>query len=149
MEADMLGIHEQHCEACTPDSPQLTEAELKDIRPQLPKWEIVEENSIKKLRRRFDFADYAAALEFTNNIGKLAEQENHHPRMILEYGKVIVYWWTHAIKGLHKNDVIMASKTDIYYDAYIKRSPRSSNGDEAVERASKQSFPASDPPPHG
>jgi 4a-hydroxytetrahydrobiopterin dehydratase len=52
------------------------------------------------------------ALDFTNKVGGLAEEEDHHPAILTEYGKVTVVWWTHAIKGLHRNDFIMAAKTD-------------------------------------
>jgi 4a-hydroxytetrahydrobiopterin dehydratase len=55
------------------------------------------------------------ALDFTNRVGELAEQQGHHPAIITEWGKVTVTWWTHKIKGLHRNDFIMAAKTDRLY----------------------------------
>jgi len=56
--------------------------------------------------------EFCAALDFTNTVGGLAEEEGHHPAILTEYGKVTVVWWTHKIKGLHRNDFIMAAKTD-------------------------------------
>ena len=52
------------------------------------------------------------ALEFTNQVGELAEQEDHHPSILTEWGRVTVTWWTHAVSGLHVNDFISAAKTD-------------------------------------
>jgi 4a-hydroxytetrahydrobiopterin dehydratase len=60
----------------------------------------------------FNFKNFLQALKFTNKIGAIAEEEGHHPRIITEYGRVTVDWWTHRIGGLHKNDFIMAAKTD-------------------------------------
>jgi 4a-hydroxytetrahydrobiopterin dehydratase len=54
-------------------------------------------------------------LEFTNKIGSIAEVENHHPLIITEWGKVTLDWWTHKIGGLHKNDFIMAARSDELY----------------------------------
>ena len=51
----------------------------------------------------------------SNKIANLAEQEDHHPKISLEWGKVSVLWWSHKIKGLHRNDFICASKTDDLY----------------------------------
>ncbi|MEP0825876.1 MAG: 4a-hydroxytetrahydrobiopterin dehydratase, partial [Nitrososphaera sp.] len=62
--------------------------------------------------KSFAFKDFAEALAFTNRVGAIAEQEGHHPDILTEWGKVTVSWWTHKIKGLHKNDFIMAAKTD-------------------------------------
>ena len=67
---------------------------------------------MKRLERVFKFKNFAQALEFTNKIGAIAEQEDHHPLIITEYGRVTVDWWTHVIKGLHKDDFIMAVKFD-------------------------------------
>jgi 4a-hydroxytetrahydrobiopterin dehydratase len=65
-----------------------------------------------QLERRFEFPDLAQALVFTDKVGELAEFEGHHPRLITEWGSVTVTWWTHKIKGLHRNDFVMATKTD-------------------------------------
>jgi len=54
-------------------------------------------------------------LEFTNKVGELAEKEGHHPALLTEWGRTTVTWWTHKIKGLHRNDFIMAAKTDELY----------------------------------
>ena len=72
-------------------------------------------NGMKRLEKVFKFEDFIQALEFTNKIAVSAEQENHHPLIITEYGRVTVDWWTHKIGGLHKNDFIMAAKTDELY----------------------------------
>jgi 4a-hydroxytetrahydrobiopterin dehydratase len=73
---------------------------------------VVTKDGIKRLERSFKFNDFAEALAFTNQVGELAEKQGHHPDILTEWGKVTISWWTHAIKGLHKNDFIMAAKTD-------------------------------------
>ena len=60
-------------------------------------------------------ADFAGAIAFTNRVADLAEAEGHHPAIITEWGRVTIRWWTHAIGGLHKNDFIMAARTDKLY----------------------------------
>ena len=72
----------------------------------------MEQDGILRLQRVFKFKNYSQALEFTNKIAAIAEQEDHHPLIVLEWGRVTVQWWTHVVKGLHKNDFIMAAKTD-------------------------------------
>ena len=60
----------------------------------------------------FSFDNYLAGLDFVSKIANLAEEEDHHPEITLEWGKVTVSWWSHKIKGLHRNDFIAAAKTD-------------------------------------
>ena len=93
----------------------LAEPEAERMHRQLPKWSIVRRDGIERLERSFEFKDFADALAFTNKVGELAEAEYHHPAILTEWGKVTVTWWTHAVKGLHKNDFIMAAKTDGLY----------------------------------
>ena len=66
----------------------------------------------KRLVRTFELDDFASALELTNAIGEIAEEQGHHPLIELTWGKVTVSWWTHAIRGLHENDFVMAARTD-------------------------------------
>lgn len=66
-----------------------------------------------RLERVFKFNDFAAALAFTNKVGALAEEQDHHPLIITEWGRVTIQWWTHVIKGLHRNDFIMAARVDL------------------------------------
>jgi 4a-hydroxytetrahydrobiopterin dehydratase len=82
------------------------------MHPQVPGWMIKEVDGMQRLEREIKFRNFAEALEFTNRVGAIAEEENHHPLIVTEWGKVTVQWWTHKIGGLHKNDFIMASKTD-------------------------------------
>jgi len=100
------------CVACRKGEPTLTDAEIAEFHPQVPDWQIVEGDSIKRLERVFQFANFAEALAFTDRVGALAEEEGHHPALLTEWGKVTVTWWTHKIKGLHRNDFIAAAKTD-------------------------------------
>lgn len=100
------------CEACRADSPQVTEPEIAQYHPQVPDWQMIERDGIKRLERVFKFKNFVQALAFTNQVGALAEAEGHHPAILTEWGKVTVTWWTHKIKGLHRNDFILAARTD-------------------------------------
>ncbi len=102
----------QKCEACRVGAPKVTESEIARLKPQIPEWKIVHKDGIDRLERTFGFSDFAGALNFTNGVGGLAESEGHHPAILTEWGKVTVSWWTHKIGGLHKNDFIMAARTD-------------------------------------
>jgi 4a-hydroxytetrahydrobiopterin dehydratase len=93
----------------------VTDAEIAEFRPQVPDWEIVEVDGIKRLTRVFSFEDFAQALNFTLTVGELAEQERHHPALLTEWGRTTVTWWTHKIKGLHRSDFVMAAKADGLY----------------------------------
>jgi len=103
------------CVACRSGEPTLTNTEIAELQPQVPEWQIKEVNGINRLERVFKFKNFVQALDFTNKVGIIAEEEDHHPLIVIEYGTVIVNWWTHIIKGLHKNDFIMAAKTDQLY----------------------------------
>jgi 4a-hydroxytetrahydrobiopterin dehydratase len=103
------------CVACRKGEPTVTEEEIAELHPQVPEWQIVERDGIKRLERTFKFRNFADALAFTDQVGELAESQDHHPAILTEWGKVTVTWWTHKIKGLHRNDFIMAAKTDQLY----------------------------------
>jgi 4a-hydroxytetrahydrobiopterin dehydratase len=107
----------ERCVACRRDAPTVSDAEIAELRPQIPEWELVEQEGVKRLTRVFSFDDFAQALEFTNRIGEIAEAEGHHPALLTEWGRTTVSWWTHKIKGLHRNDFIMAAKTDALYQS--------------------------------
>ena len=100
------------CVVCSGDSPLATPEEIDTLRLQVPAWSILNSEGTGKLERVFEFGDFVQALEFTNNVGNLAEQENHHPAILTEWGRVTVTWWTHKIGGLHHNDFVAAAKTD-------------------------------------
>jgi 4a-hydroxytetrahydrobiopterin dehydratase len=88
---------------------------VKEYQSQLPDWEVDQGGGIDKLVKDFRFPDFEQALRFTNRIGEQAEAQDHHPAILTEWGKVKITWWTHAVKGLHMNDLIMAAKTDQIY----------------------------------
>jgi 4a-hydroxytetrahydrobiopterin dehydratase len=105
-------LTQERCVACRRDAPTVSEEEIAVLRPEVPDWELVDEDGIKRLRHVFRFDDFAHALEFANRVGELAEEEGHHPALLVEWGRTTVTWWTHKIRGLHRNDFIMAAKTD-------------------------------------
>jgi 4a-hydroxytetrahydrobiopterin dehydratase len=100
------------CVACRRDAPQVTDEEIAELLPEIPDWELFEVDGIKRLQRVFSFDDFAQALAFTDRVGAVAEEQGHHPALLTEWGRTTVTWWTHKIKGLHRNDFVMAAKTD-------------------------------------
>ncbi len=111
----METLSQLKCTACRRGEPTVTDAEIAELHPQVPAWEIVERDGIRRLERVFTFDNFVRALGFTNTVGELAEAEGHHPALLTEWGRVTVTWWTHKIRGLHRNDFIMAAKTDRAY----------------------------------
>jgi 4a-hydroxytetrahydrobiopterin dehydratase len=111
----MEALHQMRCEACDQGAPTVAREELDRYRTQVPEWQVTEREGIQRLERVFKFRDFRQALAFTNRVGELAEAEGHHPAILTEWGKVTVTWWTHKIKGLHRNDFVMAAKTDRFY----------------------------------
>ena len=103
------------CEACRIGAPKVTDEEIAEYHPLVPDWQFVERDSIRQLERVFEFPDFVQALGFTNRVAEIAEVEGHHPSVLTEWGKVTVTWWTIKIRGLHRNDFIMAYKTDELY----------------------------------
>jgi 4a-hydroxytetrahydrobiopterin dehydratase len=90
----------------------MAEEELQRQLQYIPGWKIVDESGTRKLVKLFTFKDFNDAIGFSVKVAELAETEGHHPAILTEWGKVTVSWWTHAIGGIHLNDVIMASRTD-------------------------------------
>lgn len=103
------------CVPCSGEEPPLTQAQIDEFCKQTPEWEVIHVDGIPHLQRIFKVKDFSAALKLTNAVGRLAEEQDHHPALLTEYGRVTVEWWTHKIKGLHQNDFIMAAKTDEAY----------------------------------
>lgn len=108
----MSQLSEQACEACRWDAPHVTPEEMEIYRADIPDWQIVERDGIMQLERVFKFRNFKQALAFTNRVGDIAEEAGHHPALLTEWGKVTVTWWSHEMKGLHKNDFILAARTD-------------------------------------
>jgi 4a-hydroxytetrahydrobiopterin dehydratase len=116
----MPTLTQEKCVACRKDSPRVTDEEVAELKPQIPEWEMHDVNEVPRLERTFKFPNFVEALAFTNRVGELAEEEGHHPAILTEWGRVRVSWWTHKIRGLHRNDFIMAAKTDRLYEQASK-----------------------------
>jgi len=112
-----MSLSTERCEACHVDSPRVTAAEEHDLVSQIPDWKLIEVDGERRLERVYRIKGWRPAMDFSTAVGDLADREDHHPAILTEWGKVTVTWWTHAIHGLHRNDFIMAAKTDNLFDA--------------------------------
>ena len=105
------------CVPCEQGGVPMDDSQINKYAPKVPQWQIIDKENVAKLIRKFKFKNFAKAISFADKIGVLAEKNGHHPKLVVEWGKVTIYWWTHAVGGLHRNDFIMAAKTD---ELYIK-----------------------------
>ena len=112
----MAGLADERCAALPSGSAAASPAELADLKTQAPDWTVVNDG-MDKLERSFTFGSFAEALAFTDRVGAIAEEQSHHPLLTTEWGRATVRWWTHVVGGLHRNDFIMAAKTDALYGA--------------------------------
>ena len=116
----MTELVREKCVACRSDASRLSESEIAELIKQLSQWALPERAEIKRLERVFRFKNFSSALAFTVKVGELAESEGHHPSILTEWGRVTVTWWTHAIRGMHRNDFIMAARTDAIFELLLK-----------------------------
>ncbi len=112
----MADLKDSNIETIRGGEHPLVEGEIQQLLTQIPGWQVILQDGEKRVQKVFKFADFAQALAFTDAVGKLAEEYDHHPALLTEWGKVTVAWWTHKIRGLHRNDFIMAAKTDQAYN---------------------------------
>jgi len=103
-----MALRDRHCVPCRRGDAALSDAAATRLAQEVPRWRIED----KQLRRRFEFADFAAAMGFLNQLAAVAEAEGHHPDFAVHYNRVDVAIWTHAIGGLSENDFILAAKLD-------------------------------------
>ena len=111
----MSDLSQGACVPCRGGVPTLTDDEIRALAPQVPEWEVREVDGVKRLRREYRFENFRQALDFAMRVGELAENERHHPDLPVAWGKVVVETWTHKIRGLHRNDFILAAKSDSLY----------------------------------
>ena len=107
----MSDLASNTCEACRIDAPTVSNNEASILIKEIEGWDLINDG-IKKLKKEFSFSNYSDSVDFSNKVADMADKEDHHPQIILEWGKVTVIWWSHKIKGLHKNDFICAAKTN-------------------------------------
>ena len=110
----MAELLNQSCEACKIGTPTLSNEEINNLMSEITDWNLITE-PINQLKKVFNFNDYQSGVTFLNSVANMADAEDHHPEITLEWGKVTILWWSHKIQGLHKNDFICASKTDSLY----------------------------------
>jgi 4a-hydroxytetrahydrobiopterin dehydratase len=110
-------LADEACEACTSEDEPLTETDYAEYLAELEEdvWDVVDEHH---LEGTYEFEDFRDALEFTYDIGELAEEEWPHPDIHLQWGEVKIEMWTHKIDGLHKTDFVMAARMDRIYEEY-------------------------------
>ena len=108
-----------HCIRIEATTRPVNQDEIGELAGQLPGWNVSEKDGVARLEASFKFVNFRRAVDFTNQVAQVSNEEDHHPVILTEWGKVTVTWWTHKIKGLHQNDFIMAAKTSkIYGDQY-------------------------------
>ena len=107
----MNDLSSQSCEACQIDAPKVPQDQIQILLSEINGWVLIEK-PINKIQKVFSFKSYKDSVDFSNKVASLADDEDHHPQIVLEWGKVTVIWWSHKIEGLHKNDFICAAKTD-------------------------------------
>ena len=100
------------CEACSEDAQKADEEQIDAFIGSHPEWEIKTDSDATFLTRTFRFNNFAEASDFAAQVGDVANQYNHHPRITIEYGKTRVDWWSHKIGNIHSLDLNLADNTD-------------------------------------
>lgn len=102
-------VTKKKCEPCEGGVDPMTEDEEDAYLRQVPKWKIDRE-TVHRIKRMFEFKDFREAMQFVNGVADIAEDEGHHPNLYINYNKVLVELYTHAIGGLSINDYIVAAR---------------------------------------
>ena len=102
-------LADKQCVPCRGGVPPLKGQDLQNLHDGVPQWSVVDDHH---LQREFRFPDFKQALDFVKRVGAVAEEQGHHPDILLAWGKAQITLWTHTINGLTESDFIMAAKID-------------------------------------
>src|SRR5487761_684308 len=105
-------LAEQHCVACKPGSPHLSLDEIEHLLPQVQGWTVDDAGGHQRLAKGFKFKGFMPGVDLVNRIAPVAEAEKHHPDLLVTWGSVTVWLWTHTTGGITLNDFILAAKID-------------------------------------
>lgn len=105
-----MSLAEKTCVPCRGGVPPLNRQQFEAMLSELDGWEAKDD---KRLEKSFEFADFASAMRLANAIAEIAEQEGHHPDLLVRWGELKVELWTHKIDGLTESDFILAAKIDL------------------------------------
>ena len=108
---DLIPLAQAHCVARRGHEHRLTDASIRELLPQLPGWELLENGHV--LAKTFRFPDYYRTMSFVNALAHVANAENHHPDLSVHYDRCVVHFSTHDVGGLSENDFICAAKADL------------------------------------
>ncbi len=108
--SDLIPLPNAHCIARKGSEFKLTEARIRELQPQVPGWELVEDGHA--LSKTFKFKDYYKTMSFVNALAHMANREDHHPDLGVHYDRCVVRYSTHDVGGLSENDFICAAKAD-------------------------------------
>lgn len=114
----MTELWEYNCTATPASAAKLDDQQIAELCKQVPNWSVHRRNGLLQLEAEFKLGNFVEAMAFANSITEIAEHNDHHPALLIQYGSVKVSWWSHSIGGLHHNDFVLAAKTD---KAYIHR----------------------------
>ncbi len=112
MPQDRKQLASLKCVPCRGGTPPLTDSRINEMMPAVPSWTRIKQEGIDKIQKSFKFKGFKTAVAFVNRVADIAEEQGHHPDILIEWNKVTLTLWTHAIKGLFDNDFIMAAKID-------------------------------------
>jgi 4a-hydroxytetrahydrobiopterin dehydratase len=106
----MSGLSRESCVPCRGGVPPLDESGIAPLLEELGSgWRVVDNHHLEK---SYEFPDFVSALDFTNRVGAIAEEEGHHPDIHLSWGRVVLTIWTHKAEGLTRSDFVLAAKVD-------------------------------------
>jgi 4a-hydroxytetrahydrobiopterin dehydratase len=112
LEHRMIQLSEQKISATPKTASKLSRKEQVSLLKEIPCWQVNRHSDQNQLERDFVLKNFQSAIDFSNKITVIAEESDHHPTLLVQWGKVKVIWWSHSINGLHLNDFVMAAKTD-------------------------------------
>ena len=108
--SDLIALVDAHCIPRKGSEHKLTEARVRELLPQVPGWELVEEGHA--LAKTFKFKNYYRTMAFVNALAYIANREDHHPDLGVHYDRCVVRFSTHDVGGLSENDFILAANTE-------------------------------------
>ena len=106
-----IDLKYKKCQSCNGNTPKFNPNQIIEHLSNLDNWSVNEEQ--KMIFKKFNFKNFNQALNFTNKVGELADEEGHHPDISLGWGYALIMLHTHAIKGISINDFILAAKIDV------------------------------------